>query len=35
MRFGFGGHIEGKEPIDPEPSAKETQERAAARDAAE
>ncbi len=23
MRFGFGGHIEGKEPIDPEPSAKE------------
>jgi 6-phosphogluconate dehydrogenase len=35
MRFGFGGHIEGKEPIDPEPSAKETRERAAARDAAE
>src|ERR1700722_19081055 len=28
MRFGFGGHIEGKEPIDPEPSANETQGRA-------
>ena len=35
MRFGFGGHIEGKGPIDPEPSARETQERATARDAAE
>ena len=35
MRFGFGGHIEGKEPIDPQPSAKESQGRAAAQDAAE
>jgi 6-phosphogluconate dehydrogenase len=21
MRFGFGGHVEGQEPIDPEPEA--------------
>jgi 6-phosphogluconate dehydrogenase len=35
MRFGFGGHIEGKEPIDPEPSAKVTQERASVEGAAE
>ena len=35
MRFGFGGHIEGKEPIDPEPSTKETQGRASVQDAAE
>jgi len=32
MRFGFGGHIEGKEPIDPEPAQ---QGRAPARHAAE
>jgi 6-phosphogluconate dehydrogenase len=32
MRFGFGGHIEGKEPIDPEP---EPQGRSATRTAAE
>jgi 6-phosphogluconate dehydrogenase len=25
MRFGFGGHIEGHEPIDPEPKLKELQ----------
>ena len=25
MRFGFGGHIEGNEPIDPEPKPKESQ----------
>jgi 6-phosphogluconate dehydrogenase len=35
MRFGFGGHIEGKEPIDPEPSPKESQGRASVQDAAE
>jgi 6-phosphogluconate dehydrogenase len=35
MRFGFGGHIEGKEPIDPEPSSKESQGRASVQDAAE
>jgi 6-phosphogluconate dehydrogenase len=35
MRFGFGGHIEGKEPIDPEPSARQSQGRASAQDAAE
>jgi 6-phosphogluconate dehydrogenase len=35
MRFGFGGHIEGKEPIDPQPSANGSQGRAAALDAAE
>jgi 6-phosphogluconate dehydrogenase len=35
MRFGFGGHIEGMEPIDPQPSAKVSQGRAAAQDAAE
>ena len=22
MRFGFGGHVEGKEPIDPEPTSR-------------
>jgi 6-phosphogluconate dehydrogenase len=35
MRFGFGGHIEGKEPIDPEPSAKESRARASTQHAAE
>ena len=35
MRFGFGGHIEGKEPIDPEPGAKETPGQASVQDAAE
>ena len=29
MRFGFGGHIEGKEPIDPEPGTRETVQDAA------
>ena len=33
MRFGFGGHIEGQEPIDPEP--KPRQRRSAAQQAAE
>jgi len=33
MRFGFGGHIEGNEPIDPEPEPKESQARPAAKDA--
>ena len=32
MRFGFGGHIEGQEPIDPEPS--QIAAHAAARNAA-
>jgi 6-phosphogluconate dehydrogenase len=35
MRFGFGGHIEGNEPIDPEPKPAESQGRSAARTAAE
>jgi 6-phosphogluconate dehydrogenase len=28
MRFGFGGHIEGQEPIDPEPKPAERQDKA-------
>jgi 6-phosphogluconate dehydrogenase len=35
MRFGFGGHVEGQEPIDPEPKPKESQGRSAAQHAAE
>jgi 6-phosphogluconate dehydrogenase len=35
MRFGFGGHIEGSEPIDPEPKTKHPQGRAASQNAAE
>ncbi len=35
MRFGFGGHIEGNEPIDPEPKPAEFQGPTAARNAAE
>jgi 6-phosphogluconate dehydrogenase len=35
MRFGFGGHIEGKEPIDPEPKTKESQARVTTQHAAE
>jgi 6-phosphogluconate dehydrogenase len=35
MRFGFGGHIEGSEPIDPESKPKETQGHSAAQSAAE
>jgi 6-phosphogluconate dehydrogenase len=34
MRFGFGGHIEGSEPIDPEPKTKKSQGRAASQNAA-
>ena len=30
MRFGFGGHAEGSEPIDPEPKPKDLQGRSAA-----
>jgi 6-phosphogluconate dehydrogenase len=30
MRFGFGGHIEGNEPIDPEPMPAESQGHSAA-----
>jgi 6-phosphogluconate dehydrogenase len=35
MRFGFGGHIEGNEPVDPEPKAAESQSHSAAQSAAE
>jgi len=35
MRYGFGGHIEGKEPIDPEPVIKPAPARVATTDAAE
>jgi len=35
MRFGFGGHIEGQEAIDPEPKPKELQDRLATQYAAE
>jgi 6-phosphogluconate dehydrogenase len=35
MRLGFGGHIEGKEPIDAESQPKESEVRSAARHAAE
>jgi 6-phosphogluconate dehydrogenase len=34
MRLGFGGHIEGSEPIDPEPKPKDTQSHTAGRHAA-
>src|SRR5580658_3297215 len=35
MRFGFGGHIEGQEPIDPEPKPKDSLRQAPALHAAE
>jgi 6-phosphogluconate dehydrogenase len=35
MRLGFGGHIEGSEPIDPEPKTKKSQGRPASQNAAE
>ncbi len=35
MRFGFGGHIEGRESIDPEPKPKDSRRHSAARHAAE
>jgi 6-phosphogluconate dehydrogenase len=35
MRFGFGGHIEGKESIDPEPKSKKSQGHSVAQNAAE
>jgi 6-phosphogluconate dehydrogenase len=35
MRFGFGGHIEGDEPIDPKPKPVDPPKRSAVRDAAE
>ncbi len=35
MRFGFGGHIEGNEPIDPQPKPAESQGFSAARNAEE
>jgi 6-phosphogluconate dehydrogenase len=35
MRLGFGGHVEGGEPIDPKPKQEESQSYAAAQNAAE
>jgi 6-phosphogluconate dehydrogenase len=35
MRYGFGGHVEGKEAIDPEPKPKDSQRRSSAPQAAE
>jgi 6-phosphogluconate dehydrogenase len=35
MRFGFGGHVEGQEPIDPQPKPKASPGNAAAQHAAE
>jgi 6-phosphogluconate dehydrogenase len=35
MRFGFGGHIEDNEPIDPEPKPEDSQGHSAAQNAAE
>ena len=35
MRFGFGGHVEGQEPIDPEPKPKDSRRQSAAQHAAE
>jgi 6-phosphogluconate dehydrogenase len=35
MRFGFGGHVEGSEPIDPETKPKKSQDHSAAQNAAE
>jgi 6-phosphogluconate dehydrogenase len=34
MRFGFGGHVEGKEPIDPEPQTVEAQTHSSTQKAA-
>jgi 6-phosphogluconate dehydrogenase len=35
MRFGFGGHVEGQEPIDPEPKPRDSRAQQAAQQAAE
>jgi 6-phosphogluconate dehydrogenase len=35
MRFGFGGHVEGQERVDPEPKPKDSQRHSAAKQAAE
>jgi 6-phosphogluconate dehydrogenase len=35
MRFGFGGHVEGQEPIDPKPKPKDSQRHSASQHAAE
>jgi 6-phosphogluconate dehydrogenase len=35
MRFGFGGHVEGQEPIDPAPKPKDSQRHLAVPQAAE
>jgi 6-phosphogluconate dehydrogenase len=34
IRFGFGGQVEGQEPIDPEPKLKDASRRAATQTAA-
>ena len=34
MRFGFGGHVEGQESVDPEPKPKDAPRRAATQTAA-
>src|ERR1700735_1570938 len=35
MRYGFGGHVEGQEPIDPQPKRKDSQHQSATQQAAE
>jgi 6-phosphogluconate dehydrogenase len=35
MRYGFGGHVEGQEPIDPQPKQKDSQHQSATQQAAE
>src|SRR6202050_413597 len=35
MRYGFGGHLEGQEPIDPQPKRKDSQHNSATQQAAE
>jgi 6-phosphogluconate dehydrogenase len=35
MRFGFGGHVEGQEPIDPQSKPEGSQRSSAAQQAAE
>ena len=35
MRFGFGGHVEGNEPIDPEPKSEGSQGRSMAQNVVE
>ena len=35
MRYGFGGHVEGQEPIDPQPKPKGSKDHSAVPQAAE